>query len=146
MLQGIDGGNILNFLYFSVVGTGLLYAFLFLAMEVSTATIGSVVFLFKPVLAPIFAWMLLGEDIPGRVLAGIVLIVCGAVFRAEARARSRRGHAATHCRAEADRRDLGGNRRRVRFRSVAFARAWRGCGAADAERPAAPMARRRRSA
>jgi len=80
VLQGIDGGNILNFLYFSVVGTGLLYAFLFLAMEASTATIGSVVFLFKPALAPIFAWMLLGENVSGRVLAGIVLIVCAAYF------------------------------------------------------------------
>jgi drug/metabolite transporter (DMT)-like permease len=80
LFEGVDSGNILNLLYFSVVGTGLLYALLFLAMEATTATIGSVVFFFKPALAPIFAWMMLGESISGRVLAGIALIVCGASF------------------------------------------------------------------
>ena len=37
----------------------------------------SLVYFFKPALSPILAWMVHGEEIPGNMLAGILLILAG---------------------------------------------------------------------
>lgn len=80
VFAGITRDNILALIYFGVIGTGGLYAFLFLAMEETSATVGSVVFFFKPVLAPVFAWIILGEHIAEHTYFGIALLLCGTFF------------------------------------------------------------------
>ena len=42
-----------------------------MGLEASSAMQGSLVFFFKPVLAPILAMLILGEEIPWNMLAGI---------------------------------------------------------------------------
>ena len=49
----------------------------FLAMEYQPASVVSLVYFFKPALSPILAWMVHGEEIPGNMLAGILLILAG---------------------------------------------------------------------
>ena len=49
----------------------------FLAMEHEPASVVSLVYFFKPALSPVLAWALHGEEIPGNMLLGIVLIVAG---------------------------------------------------------------------
>jgi drug/metabolite transporter (DMT)-like permease len=80
LMAGITARNLPVLVYFGAVGTGLLYALFFLAMEETSAAMGSVVFFFKPALAPVFAWMALGEQISTRVMVGIGLILAGTWF------------------------------------------------------------------
>ena len=37
----------------------------------------SLVFFFKPALAPVLAFLFLREEIPGNMILGIILILCG---------------------------------------------------------------------
>ncbi len=53
------------------------YVLYFLAMEYQPASVVSLVYFFKPALSPILAWMVHGEEIPGNMLAGILLILAG---------------------------------------------------------------------
>ncbi len=48
-------------------------------MEVTSAQTTSLVFFFKPALAPLLAFLILHEAIPGNMLAGIVCILCGSL-------------------------------------------------------------------
>lgn len=43
----------------------------------SRASVVSLVYFFKRALSPILAWMVHGEEIPGNMLAGILLILAG---------------------------------------------------------------------
>lgn len=58
---GYTSHNILNFLYICVFVTAGGYACYFMGMEATSAMQGSLVFFFKPVLAPILAMIVLGE-------------------------------------------------------------------------------------
>lgn len=51
----------------------------FLSMEVTSAQTTSLVFFFKPALAPLLAFLVLHEAIPGNMLAGIACILCGSL-------------------------------------------------------------------
>lgn len=51
----------------------------FLAMEELPASVVSLVYFFKPALAPVLAWQLHGEAIPANMMAGILLIVAGSL-------------------------------------------------------------------
>ena len=46
-------------------------------MEYQPASVVSLVYFFKPALSPILAWMVHGEEIPGNMLAGSLLILAG---------------------------------------------------------------------
>lgn len=65
------------FIFIGVTGIG--FTCYFLAMETTSAQQASLVFFFKPALAPILAFLFLHEEIPGNMLAGIGLILCGSL-------------------------------------------------------------------
>lgn len=68
---------IVLFIYIGVTGIG--FTCYFLAMEVTSAQTTSLVFFFKPALAPLLAFLVLHEAIPGNMLAGIACILCGSL-------------------------------------------------------------------
>jgi len=67
--------NVAIILYVSVVVTGLGYLLYFMSMKLSNATTASIIFFLKPIIAPVFAVILLGEAIPYNMFIGIALIV-----------------------------------------------------------------------
>ena len=73
--SGYTTGNLLNVLYICVFVTAGGYACYFMGMEATSAMQGSLVFFFKPVLAPILAMLILGEEIPWNMWAGIGLML-----------------------------------------------------------------------
>lgn len=77
LLTGYTPDNILTVLYIAVGVTGIGYAAYFLAMEQASASTASLVFFFKPALAPVLALVILGEAIPVHMLLGILLILAG---------------------------------------------------------------------
>lgn len=78
--SGYTTGNILNVLYICVFVTAGGYACYFMGMEATSAMQGSLVFFFKPVLAPILAMLILGEEIPWNMWAGISLMLVASVI------------------------------------------------------------------
>lgn len=77
--SGYTTGNLLNVLYICVFVTAGGYACYFMGMEATSAIQGSLVFFFKPVLAPILAMLILGEEIPWNMWAGIGLMLVASV-------------------------------------------------------------------
>ncbi|MCL2492635.1 MAG: DMT family transporter [Clostridiales bacterium] len=69
------GGEIPLILYVSLVVTGGGYLFYFLAVRASNASTAAIVFFLKPIIAPIFAVILLAEAITWNMYAGIGLIL-----------------------------------------------------------------------
>jgi drug/metabolite transporter (DMT)-like permease len=80
IIQGINSGNILVILYLGIVVTGLGYVFYFLAMDETSASTASVVFLIKPALAPVFALIILAESIPLNTFIGMGCILLGSAY------------------------------------------------------------------
>lgn len=68
-----------QFLYVCIGVTGIGYVGYFLAMEYTSANTASLVFFFKPILAPILALLLLHEEIPMNRWIGIVFILAGSL-------------------------------------------------------------------
>lgn len=68
---------IVLFIYIGVTGIG--FTCYFLSMEVTSAQTTSLVFFFKPALAPLLAFLVLHEAIPGNMLSGIACILCGSL-------------------------------------------------------------------
>lgn len=68
---------IVLFIYVGVTGIG--FTCYFLSMEITSAQTTSLVFFFKPALAPLLAFLVLHEAIPGNMLAGIACILCGSL-------------------------------------------------------------------
>ena len=68
---------ILAFVGLAVTGGG--FAFYFLALQDGGVSMASLVFFFKPVLSPIFAFFLIGEDINLPTMIGIAIIICGSI-------------------------------------------------------------------
>ena len=66
-------------LYIFLGVTGLGFSCYFLAMEHTSAQQTSLVFFFKPALAPVLAALALHEQIPFHMVCGIVLILCGSM-------------------------------------------------------------------
>lgn len=66
--------------YIFICVTGIGFCCYFLAMEHTSAAETSLVFFFKPALAPLLALLILHEAISGRMLAGIGLILCGSII------------------------------------------------------------------
>ena len=76
-LEGYTLQNLPYVLYVSAGVAGVGFCAYFLAMEYQPASVVSLVYFFKPALSPILAWMVHGEEIPGNMLAGILLILAG---------------------------------------------------------------------
>ncbi len=74
LVEGINRGNIVPLVYMGVVVSGLGFLLYFRAMEKTSAAIGAVAFFIKPALAPILAFIILGEAVPVSTMAGIVLM------------------------------------------------------------------------
>jgi drug/metabolite transporter (DMT)-like permease len=82
VLAGISLPSLPGLLYVGACITGLGYAFWFLGMEETSAQTGSIVFFIKPALAPLLAWLILGEDIGPLMAVGMALIIGGSVLAA----------------------------------------------------------------
>ena len=80
LVDGYSASTILPMLFVCVGVTGLGYAFYFMGMELTSPVTTSLVFFFKPVLAPLLAWGLLGEAIPLSMKIGIALILVGSAI------------------------------------------------------------------
>ncbi|NMB12420.1 MAG: EamA family transporter [Firmicutes bacterium] len=74
-LTGIQGNNLLLLVYLGVVVTGIGYYAFFTGLLYLDTTIGAAVFFFKPVLATLFAFLLLGEPITTNKIAGTMVIL-----------------------------------------------------------------------
>ena len=79
ILAGYTLENLPYVLYVSVGVAGIGFCCYFLAMEQLPASVVSLVYFFKPALAPVLAWQLHGEAIPANMMAGILLIVAGSL-------------------------------------------------------------------
>ena len=75
LLSGYTPFSALMMLYICVGVTGAGFACYFMAMEATSPITASLVFFFKPVLAPILAMLILGEEIPWNMWAGIGLML-----------------------------------------------------------------------
>ena len=79
LLSGYTTANFPVVLYVSIGVTGCGYMFYFLSVEVLSPLSASLAFFFKPILAPIFAWIILSEPIPLNMIVGIMIILCGSL-------------------------------------------------------------------
>lgn len=77
ILAGIQPSLLPGLIYVGIFVTGLGYTFYFRAMEETSAATASLVFYIKPVLAPIFAFIVLKEPITMQMSIGILLIIIG---------------------------------------------------------------------
>jgi drug/metabolite transporter (DMT)-like permease len=80
LFAGLDLRVLPVFAYISLCVTGIGYASYFMAIEESSSATASLVFYIKPALAPILAFLVLGESIAASTLAGIVLITLGSAI------------------------------------------------------------------
>lgn len=78
--QGINLQSLPYLLFIGIVSTGLGYVFHMFAIEKTSATHGSLVFFFKPILAPLVALAVLGEAITGPMVLGIVFFLAGSLM------------------------------------------------------------------
>lgn len=79
MLSGYTLQDFPVFLYICIGVTGAGFVCYFKAMETSSTAMASLVFFFKPMLAPIFALLFLRESITPEMAAGIVLMLAGSL-------------------------------------------------------------------
>lgn len=77
ILPQMPSWAILPFLYICVVVTTGGYVCHMLAMEKTSAQTASLIFFLKPILAPIFAFFFLHEEIPLNMIIGIVCFLIG---------------------------------------------------------------------
>jgi len=78
-LAGYTASNLPIMLYAYIGVTGLGFCAYFLSMEKTSAAETSLVFFFKPALAPVLALLILGEPIPFNMFIGILLILAGSM-------------------------------------------------------------------
>lgn len=76
---GYSPGSLPVFLYICIGVTGGGFASYFMAMEYTSPSLASLVFFIKPVLAPVFALLVLHEHIPFIMLCGIAVIAAGSL-------------------------------------------------------------------
>lgn len=68
------------FIYICVIVTAAGNVFHMIAVELTSAREAAVVFFLKPMLAPIFAWLLIGESIHWNMAMGILLFLSGSAI------------------------------------------------------------------
>lgn len=79
LLAGISPATLPYFLFICVVNSAAGYVFHMLAMEKTSAATTSLVFFFKPVLAPLIALAVLGEAITAPMAVGIAFFLAGSL-------------------------------------------------------------------
>lgn len=79
LLSGYTPFSALMMLYICVGVTGAGFACYFMAMEATSPITASLVFFFKPALAPVLALAFLQEAIPLNMVAGILFILAGSL-------------------------------------------------------------------
>lgn len=79
LFESIPLSALAPFLYICVVVSAGGFVCHMMAMEKTSAQEASLVFFFKPILAPIFALVFLREEIPLNMLLGIVCFLCGSL-------------------------------------------------------------------
>lgn len=79
ILAGYTLENLPYVLFVSVGVAGIGFYSYFMAMEYQPASVVSLVYFFKPALAPVLACLFHGEEITPNMLAGVVLIVAGSL-------------------------------------------------------------------
>ena len=77
VLAGINTETLPVLLYLGICVTGIGYYAFLKAIELSGASNASIAFFIKPVVAPIAAWLVLGEAITWNFIAGVVAILIG---------------------------------------------------------------------
>lgn len=77
VLAGINTETLPVLLYLGICVTGIGYYAFLKAIELSGASNASIAFFIKPVVAPIAAWLVLGEAITWNFIAGVVVILIG---------------------------------------------------------------------
>jgi drug/metabolite transporter (DMT)-like permease len=80
IFSGINIQNLPALIYIGVFVTGFGFAFYFLAMEATNAATASLVFFIKPALAPVFALIILSEQIGANMIIGIILMLIGSLI------------------------------------------------------------------
>jgi len=80
LLQGHSLSVLPAVAYICIVNSGIGYACYFMAMEKTSAQKTSLVFFFKPMLAPVLALLILHEHIPMNMMVGILFILCGSLL------------------------------------------------------------------
>lgn len=78
--QGINGESLPYFLFIGIVNCAGGYVFHMLAIEKTSASHGSLVFFFKPILAPLMALLVLGEAITPNIGLGIAFFLAGSLL------------------------------------------------------------------
>ncbi len=79
-LQGFSLETTPYFLFICLVYCAAGYVFHMMAIEKTSATYGSLVFFFKPILAPLVALAVLGEPITPTIAAGIAMFLVGSLL------------------------------------------------------------------
>ncbi len=79
LFQGYTLQNLPTFLFVCIGVTGIGYVCYFLAMESVSVNTVSLVFFFKPVLAPILAFVILRDPMPATKIIGICFILAGSL-------------------------------------------------------------------
>lgn len=80
LIASYSPDNLLQIIYIYICVTGIGYLTYLKALEISSVSTVSLVFFFKPILGPIFAFFILKEMIPLNMLIGICIILAGALF------------------------------------------------------------------
>jgi Predicted permease, DMT superfamily len=78
--SGLSADVLPIFAYICLCVTGVGFASYFMAIEESSASTAAIVFYIKPALAPVLAFIILGESIAPNTLGGIGLIVAGSAI------------------------------------------------------------------
>ncbi len=80
LFSGYNLNNILYMVYIFVFVTGIGYAMYFKALEHTSISTVALIFFFKPILAPIFAFLTIKENIPLNMIIGIGIVLIGSLF------------------------------------------------------------------
>lgn len=78
-LAGINSVTLPSFLYICLINSAAGYVFHMLALEKTNAHMTNLIFFFKPILAPIFAFFALREAITSNMVVGIVFFLLGSL-------------------------------------------------------------------
>lgn len=73
----INSSNILLLLYMGIFITGIAYIFFFAGLKNIPTTNGAIMFFFKPAIAVMLAYLILGETVTIIQIIGVILIVMG---------------------------------------------------------------------
>ena len=74
---GISAQTLPVLLYLGIFVTGLGYYFYMKAIELGGPSVASIAFFLKPVIAPILAFIVLGEPITANLIVGVLFILAG---------------------------------------------------------------------